>query len=67
MFVCKHKTGIPGRIKKRECLPANTLIMSAVNFPDFWDNFRRQFRKNSLGSDALYAFFNKSLVSVISN
>jgi hypothetical protein len=72
MFICKYRTGRPAifyTIKKRECLLANAVTVCAENFPDFWDDFRRQFSKTSLRSDALYAFFNKSLVfcSVISN
>lgn len=48
---------------------ASSVIMSAVNFPDFWNDLEGSPEKNSLRSDALYAFFNKSLVfrSVISN
>lgn len=56
-------------IHKGEFLLANSVITSAVNFPDFQNDLKHTPEKNSLRSDVLYAFFNKSLVfrSVISD
>jgi hypothetical protein len=70
MFSCWHRTDIIFcTVHKQEFLLADSVITSAVNFPEFWNDLEGSPEKNSLRSDALYASFNKSLVfrSVISN
>ena len=70
MFSCWHRTDIIFcTVHKQEFLLADSVITSAANFPDFWNDLEGSPEKNSLRSDTLYASFNKSLVfrSVISN